>query len=112
MASWCWTTPALPPRRRTEPVTLVAPVAEAGWREGVGVDRRLRRHAAQISQEISFADCDAAVPQDVVRGGQVKEEVGQREMGEVISSIEPHPAAAQLERDHPSCRTLELRDLQ
>src|SRR6478672_2199554 len=53
----------------------------------------------EVSEKVRLAHRHAAVPQDVVRGGEVKEEVGQCEMREIALSVEAHRAATQLERN-------------
>src|SRR5208282_996315 len=57
---------------------------------GLLADASTRGLVGNLAEEIALADLDAAEAQDVVCGGQVKIEIGQDEMEEIVGALHFH----------------------
>src|SRR5580698_674412 len=62
-----------------------------------------------VAEIVVLADLDTAVPQDVVRGRDVEEEIGQREMQQVVDARKLDGAGFHLQRDRAFFRAVDLR---
>src|SRR6478752_4194743 len=66
----------------------------------------------ELTDEVTLADPQAASAQEIVGGGGVKIEIGQGEVQEIRLTLEANLLAAQLQRDVPVLRTVDVRWLE
>src|ERR1700721_760147 len=65
--------------------------------------------ASVRAQEVALADLDPAVPQNIVRGGGVEEQIWQAEMQQVRAALERHLALPGHPRDVAGLCAFDLR---